>query len=101
MDKLLVHTKQLDGMIDEVLPMLIADDWQQAAEKMPQVIEMLDIFLQFILEGDPDEELLETTRFLLKRLLFSVQISDSIQLADILAYEVGNMMQIVYENNPC
>ena len=96
MEGLLLQTKQLDKLIDEVLPLLIEDEWQMASEKLPQVIEALNDMLPLVLQANMEEVSLELVKSVLTRLIFAMKVEDSIQLADILAYEVGGIMQSVY-----
>lgn len=96
MEKLLVQAEELDSAIDEVLPLLITDDWPQAAEKFPQMIELLNPFLQEIMQRWPREAPPELVKSLLTRFLYAMREGDSIQLADILAYEAGRLLQLVY-----
>lgn len=102
MAELLLETKKLDAQIDEVLPLLITDQWKKANEKLPEVFAAIQQYFNTLVASS--EELagrniqMDFDAFvdILKRLLWCMQAGDSIQMADILAYEMGQILQSMY-----
>lgn len=83
----------LTGRIQEVLPLLVTDRWQEANEKLPVVFEELQ---ELVKNAASDERMAEELPELLRCLrcaLWCMQVQDSIQLADVFAYELGQVLQ--------
>lgn len=75
--------------IQAVLPLLIMDQWQEANEQLPAVF---DEMRQLIRDVTADERLmgyLGEVVDCLRNALWCMQVADSIQLADVLAYDMG------------
>jgi len=97
MDALLKKTEELDKMIDDVLPMLIADQWDLCSEKLLGIIPVLNEFLSVAVDSDEIELSLDYVKDILESLLYSIKIKDTIQIADVLAYKVGSIIGTVYQ----
>ncbi len=97
MEQLLLQTEELDKTIDGILPLLITDQWKESLEKILEMIPMLSDFLEMIVNQEALEVSLEVQKSILTRLIHAIKIEDSIQLADILAYEIGGLIQAVYQ----
>lgn len=99
MDKLLGCTKRLDSVVDEIVPLLITDQWGKANEKVSEMIPVFNEFIQSlvpVLEHFPQMDV-NQIQDILQKINYVMQTGDSIQFADVLVYELGNVLQMVYD----
>lgn len=99
MEALLECTKRLDKEVDEIMPLLISDQWTQANEKVSEMIPVFNEFIQLLVPNlDKVQSIdMEILSEILQKVNYVMQIGDSVQFADVLAYELGNVLQSVYE----
>lgn len=98
MNEILGQVKRLEGMIGQVVPVLVIDEWKEANEQLPQVFSELAKFLQLLIAHQSEFANVELTviQSILERLIYAMNVSDSIQIADLLLYELRGVFQNIY-----
>lgn len=98
MNEILGQVKRLEGMIGQVVPLLVIDEWKEANERLPQVFSELARFLQMVIANQDELANVELTviQSILERLIYAMNVSDSVQIADLLLYELRGVFQNIY-----
>lgn len=99
MDDLIMQIRQTDSLIDNVVPFLVADDYQEAGQFIQDIFGRLtDIFQKIIWNADITQRIdVQSYMRSLECFIYAVHAMDTIQIADILLYEVRGMFHSIYE----
>lgn len=98
MEQLVSQMKDLDKRIDELVPVLVADEWQNVGERLGELSQDLTSFFQQLLNNSQIVQKIDIKVFIksLDNFVFAVNIADTIQIADILLYEIRGMFRDIY-----
>lgn len=99
MDDLIRQIKAIDSKIDDIVPILVADNCQEAGDAIQNMFrELTDVFQKIIQMQDLTAEIaLSSYINSLKCFSFAMHTVDTIQIADILLYEIRGMFHGIYE----
>lgn len=97
MEELRDQIKDLEDKFSEVIPLLVVDNWEVCGEKMPQIFQDLVELLGLIIKNQAQlkDVNLEEVQAIIKDLIYAMNVSDSIQIADILLYDMRNVFQVI------
>lgn len=99
MEELKNKINQLENQFGEVIPLLVTDEWEVASQKMGTVLEDLIGMLSMLINNQVHLKSInfEEVKTLVEELIYAMNISDTIQMADILLYDIRGVFQDISE----
>ena len=89
------HKEKITKLIEETEELLIVDDWNNSKNSVLQIVSELQLYLQENLEIEENRSNVEwqnTWLVIIDALLKAIQLEDTVQLADLLKYDVINLL---------
>lgn len=99
MNDLIMQIRQTDSQIDNIVPLLVADDYQEVAQFIQDIFGRLTNIFQNIIQIPGIAERIDIQSYMksLECFVYAIHAMDTIQIADILLYEVRGMFHGIYE----
>jgi len=99
MNDLMMQIRQMDNRIDDVVPLLVADDYQGAGQYISDMFGQLANIFQNIIQIPEITGKIDIPSYMksLECFVYAAHVMDTVQMADILLYEVRGMFHGIYE----
>lgn len=99
MKELVEQIREIDREIDQVVPLLVADDGTGLEQMLQQLFQKLTAVFQRVVGMPELVAQLDVSAYMksLECFVYAAQVWDTIQLADVLLYELRGMFHNIYE----